>query len=137
MGPFKIEINGECLTVENVRDFGWSMIELEDGTDWYIFQDSEDAGEEARKYWEDLARDDPKEFTCIVGEENLINWGLGISSGPGSTAVKSLEDWLDLWLDTPEEQWASYDGCEVDCRISKNLQRELLLENRCVCYRHN
>ncbi len=137
MGPFKIEINGECLTVENVRDFGWPMIELEDGTDWYIFQGSEDAGEEARKYWEDLARDDPKEFTCLIGEENLINWGLGIPSGPGSTAVSSLEDWLDLRLDTPEEQWASYDGNEVDCRISKNLQRELSLENRCVCYRHN
>jgi hypothetical protein len=135
---FKIVIDGEVFTVEKVHDYGYPMVELDDKTDWYIFQDSESAGEAAREYWENLAQDDPREFTCLVGEKTLVAWALGQYAGPGSTSVKSLEEWLDLWLDLPEEQWGSYDGSEQDCRINNNLLEELEFEsNNCVCYRHN
>lgn len=77
-----------------------------------LFASREDAGEAAREYWADMAESDPKEFTCMVGEDTLIAWGLGKYAGPGSTRVKSLGEWLDLWLDTPEEHFASYDGEE-------------------------
>lgn len=54
-------------------------IETEMEEEFYLARDSDEAGEAARKYWEDLAQDDPKEFTCLVGEKVLVNWGLGIS----------------------------------------------------------
>lgn len=132
-----IAIDNEVYEVTDLNELGYYMLTLDDKTEWYIFQDSESAGEAAREYWEDLVRIDPQEFTCLVGEETLVSWALGQSAGPGSTAVNSLQEWLDLWLDTPEEHFASYDGNEVECRISKSLQDELGFTNSCVCYRHN
>jgi len=87
-------------------------IETKQGQEFYIAKSSEDAGEKAREYWTDMAHDDPEEFACIVGAETLIQWGLGNYAGPGSTQVQSLEEWLDLHLDIPEEHFASYDGEE-------------------------
>jgi hypothetical protein len=97
--------------------------ELEfDGCEYVVFASAEDAGHDARKYWEDLAQDDPKEFTCIVGEKALIAWGLGQNYAPGSIGVNSLEEWLDLWLDTPEEHFAIWDSQEIQVqRISPRL----------------
>jgi hypothetical protein len=112
--------------VEDVHNYGYTLLELEDGTEYAIFESREAAGESAREYWEELAQDDPREFACIIGEETLVQWGLGQFGGPGSTKVKSLEDWLDLWLDTPEEHHARYDGAEVEVsRISPKLGEEL------------
>ena len=90
------------------------MIEAEDGQEFYLAESSEEAGEKAREYWEDLAQDDPREFTCLVGEETLIQWGLGNSAGPGYTAVKSLNEWLDLWFDYewPDEDYSFYESSE-------------------------
>ncbi len=59
-----------------------------------------------------MAENDSKEFVCMVGEETLVAWALGQYAGPGSTHVQSLNEWLDLWLNTPEEHFASYDSCE-------------------------
>jgi hypothetical protein len=50
----------------------------------------------------------------MVGDETLIRWALGQNAGPGLTQVNSLDKWLDLWLDTPAEHFASYDGEEHD-----------------------
>jgi len=93
------------------NDNGYKTIESDKG-DFILFEDSEIAGEEAREYWEDMAENDSKEFVCMVGEETLVAWALGQYAGPGSTHVQSLNEWLDLWLDTPEEHFASYDSCE-------------------------
>ena len=98
---------------EDVNEFGHlPAIKTEDDKEFYLSESSEKAGEQAREYWEDMAMNDPQEFTCIVGEETLIQWGFGNYAGPGSTAVQSLEEWLDLHLDAPEEHFASYDGQE-------------------------
>lgn len=136
-GPLMVEIEGDIYEVDEVINYGYLPMIRIGRWEYYIAQDSEEAGEKAREYWEDLAHDDPKEFTYLIGEETLIQWGLGQYAGPGSTQVCNLQEWLDLWLDTPEEQWASYDGHERDCRINKNLQEELGYTNRCVCYRNN
>ena len=121
---------------EDVTNLGWSnglqMITTKDNEEYYIFRDREQAGEAAREYWEDLAQDDPREFACLVGEETLISWGLGNYAGPGSTHVKSLTDWLDLWLDTPEEQFASYDSQEREFKC-----KHPDWEDYTVAYRHN
>ncbi len=37
----------------------------------------------------------------------------------------SLSDWLDLWLDTPEEHFASYDGHQIDAEGNAELWLEL------------
>lgn len=110
----KVRIDGETVEFDHVSTTGWDGLLMADigRADYYLAEDSESAGKAAREYWEDMAENDPKEFTCMVGEETLIQWGLGRSAGPGYTHVRSLEEWLDLWLNTPEEQWASYDSAE-------------------------
>ncbi len=110
-----IKIGGSLEEVELENHRGSYLPMLNCGRrEWYVAKDSDEAGEQAKKYWKDMAENDPKELACIVGEETLIQWGLGRCAGPGSTQVKSLEEWLDLWLTTPEEQWASYDGDEQE-----------------------
>jgi len=128
-------IDGERVVFDPENNNDWAslpMVVLDDGREFYIAEDSDSAGEAAREYWEDLARNDPKEFACIVGEETLINWSLGEYAGPGSTKVSSLEEWLDLWLTIPEEHFASYDGaeCEFKCKHPDYA-------NYTIAYRHN
>jgi hypothetical protein len=131
-------IDGErkVFSENDTSNFGWTNgllhIECQDGTSYYIFEDAETAGKAAREYWKDLAENDPTEFACIVGEKNLIQWGMGHYAGPGSTQVISLEEWLDLHLDIPEEHFASYDGNECGFK-SKHPD----FESYTVAYRHN
>ena len=140
-----IVIDGECQAVKEIHQYGYlPMVELENGEEYYLAVSSEEAGEAARKYWEELAEEDPREFAALVGEETLVAWGMHQYAGPGSTKVKDLEEWLDLWLNTPEEQWGSYDGTECDCSINRNLAEEMNafdewqnVKFKGVCYRHN
>lgn len=125
-----IEIDGERYTVEKVHD-RWSpttmgALETECGCEFYLAPDSETAGKAARARWAEMAADDPTEFRHMVGDETLVKWALGQHAGPGSTSVSSLAEWLDLWLSTPEEEWAGYDGseCEVG-RVSADIIEEL------------
>ncbi|MCD6162599.1 MAG: hypothetical protein J7K40_09335 [candidate division Zixibacteria bacterium] len=90
--------------------------------DYIIFPDREAAGQAARDYWEDMARNDPEELTCMVGKETLVAWALNQYAGPGETQVRNLEEWLDLWLDVPEEHFARYDGIELgNIRMNKKF----------------
>lgn len=117
----RIRIDGELFEVSAVHG---NMIET-DGGDFHVFVTAEDAGDAAREYWADMAKTDPEEFRCMVGDETLIAWCLGQSAGPGSTHVRSLSAWLDLWLNTPEEHFASYDGNERDVDRFGTVAREL------------
>ena len=111
-----ITIDGEMREIQKVHDWGYlPMIETDNG-DYYLAENSGHAGEQARKYWETLAQDDPEELSAIIGTETLISWGLNQYAGPGYSKVRSLQGWLDLWLDTPEEHFAGYDGeeCDID-----------------------
>ena len=115
-----IRIDNE--TYDCTHDYGNTV--SEGRTEFKLFASREEAGEEARVYWADMADSDPKEFTCMVGEETLVAWALGKYAGPGSTRVKSLDEWLDLWLDTPEEHFASYDGDERTVTGPTDTERE-------------
>jgi hypothetical protein len=131
-----VNIDGEVLDVD-VQNYEYPMVS-HGNREWYVFQDEEHAGKEAREYWMDMAENDQSEFVCIVGENNLVNWALGNMAGPGSTKVSSLEEWFDLWLNIPEEQWASYDGNVLDGTVSKEVMDELgFSDKNVVFYRHN
>ena len=137
MSENSITIDGEKFEVEDVQNYGGLPLLEVEGMEFYVAESAEAAGQEARDYWEAMAQDDPKEFTCIVGESCLVAWALGQYAGPGSTVVKSLEEWLDLWLDTPEEHFASYDSaaCDID-EVSEDIVDELGFTPT-VAYRHN
>ena len=55
---------------------------------------------------------------AILGAETLISWALGRAAGPGTSKVKSLKEWLDLYLDAPEEHFE--EEYEVEA-IGQNL----------------
>ena len=96
----RIKIDGTIFVIEKVYTNGYlPLVDTESGEEFYLAESNKAAGEEARRYWEDMAQDDPKEFACLVGETTLVNWALGLADGPGSTKVVGLENWLDLWLD--------------------------------------
>lgn len=117
-------INGEQFPCKMEScDPMWVYVNTGDA-EYLVFRDRELAGQQARDYWADMAEHDKAEFTCMVGESNLIDWAFGKPAGPGSTKVKSLRDWLDLWLNTPEEQWAGYDGKEVPIELSPALAED-------------
>ena len=128
-------IDGERLVFdpEKTHEYGsLPLAEMEDGSEYYLAESQEDAGEKAREYWEDMANYDPKEFACMVGEETLIQWGLGNCAGPGYNQVDSLSEWLDLWLDTPEEHFGSYDSTEREFKC-----KHPDWAGYTVAYRHN
>lgn len=136
-----IVIDNEVCEVARVHYYGYlPILELTDGREYYISETHEDAGEVARDYWEELAATDPEEFACLVGEKTLVRWALNQLAGPGSTQVRNLNEWLDLWLDTPEEQWASYDGIEIEgVKFNRHLADEIGYESgpSVVLYRCN
>lgn len=135
----KITIDGETNEVDEFsinEGYYLTGITLEDGREFSVAESSEVAGRAARKYWEDLAHDDPAEFRCMVGDENIIQWALGEYAGPGTTKVNSLDKWLDLFLNVPEEEWATYDG--VECEFEADEELAALLEfDEGVAYRRN
>jgi hypothetical protein len=135
----RIRINGELFAVTETRAIGYGdLVEIEtwEGETFILSESSENAGLAARERWEDMARNDRSEFACMVGEETLVSWALGEYAGPGSTKVTSLSEWLDLWLDTPFEEWASYDSEEREVERVGKLVNDLGFKPG-VAYRTN
>lgn len=137
MTTMRIRIDGELYTVKELFEGSYlPVVTMETGEEFYLAEDSEAAGKAARQYWVDLAENDPQEFRCIVGDENLIQWALGRPTSPGSVPTRSLEEWFDLTADHPEEEFGSYDGTEREVERCGRLRKEL---GFCptVAYRHN
>jgi hypothetical protein len=112
-------IDGSVVDVSRVHDGNECCLPMvhEGRCSWYVAESEEDAGERARSYWADMAENDPKEFVCLVGSDTLVQWALGQWAGPGSTSVRSLDEWLDLHKDNPEEHWG--EACTVDfCSVT-------------------
>ena len=89
------------------------------GTELHLFKDEEEAGEYARDYWKDFIEGDPDTAVEILGAKTLIAWALGQFAGPGTTQVRSLEEWLDLYLDAPDEHF-EYGPYDIEA-IGENL----------------
>jgi hypothetical protein len=136
----RIKIDGEIYEVDAIHDNGYLPMIVtvgKRGVEWYLAKNDKSAGEKAREYWLDMAENDPAEFRCIVGDEALISWALGQNYAPGAIGVDSLKEWLDLWLDIPEEQWASYDGEECTVDVCGRILSDELGFIPTVAYRHN
>jgi hypothetical protein len=131
---FKIQIDGEKYTVTEVYTGGsLPMITTDSGEEFYLAKDSEEAGEAAAEYWRDMARNDRKEFACIIGEERLVQWALGESDSFG---ISSLDEFCDVNATVPEENFASYDHQEREVTRCGKLSEELGFMPT-VAYRHN
>ena len=147
----KLTLDGETVTISEARETWWEgrmkggrydgerfdirswEVEFEDAPGEYIlFLDAEAAGKAARIYWQDKAENDPEEFRAIVGDKALIAWALGQPASPGAATVGNLAEWLDLWLDVPEEAWARYDGNECEAEYHRPGKPVV-----CVAYRTN
>jgi len=88
-------------TVSLTDDGGNHVCEL------HLFENEEDAGQYARDYWEDCIKGDRETAIEMLGKDTLLSWALGEAAGPGSSKVESLEEWLDLYLDAPDEHFES------------------------------
>ena len=135
-------IDGEVLEVTEMWDNGFDglNIKCDNGNEYVVFEDRETAGKATSQYWKDMAENDPEEFRCLVGDETLVQWALGQWAGPGNIQTNSLEEWFDLTEDYPEEQWASYDGVEIEgAKFNKHFEDETGFTDRkeIVLYRNN
>lgn len=120
-----VRLKGSTVVVCKVHTGGYLPLVDLYGSEYYVAVNALQAGEAARKYWKDLMDDDPNEFVEMVGENTILDWARGRLAGPGSTKVRNAHEWLDLWLKTPEEEFASYDGKEVSGEINRALATKL------------
>lgn len=121
-GDTLIRVDGETMSAVCHGD---NLVEAGPDLRFHVFEERQAAGKAARDYWRWMADNDQSEFACLVGEATLVAWALGKSAGPGGTKVSSLGEWLDLWLSTPAEHWASYDGEEREGLVSVQLAEDL------------
>lgn len=137
-----IRIDGTEYTVENWYDLGFKAnivhVSTMEGPEFYLAEDSDEAGTAARERWADMAANDPAEFRCIVGDDVLLSWATGQADGPGSDkSARNLQEWLDIVAEHPDEEFGSYDGTEIDdVSVSDDLAEEIGFRPT-VAYRHN
>ena len=127
-------LNDDRLAYFNADNYPVIEVPGKWGTDEvWLFRSLEEAGEWARQSWEDRIRDDPDEAAVLLGTETLIRWALGMPAGPGSAQVCSLNEWLDLWLETPEEEL----GEEFEVvQVAEDLVERLGFRPRVAYKRH-
>ncbi len=133
MGNLKCVLDDKVVSFEKVN-FMNDMYKCSNGNKYYIFMNNDDAGETAREYYAEMADKCPDEILSMVGVRALIEWSRGCSYAAGCIGVSSLDEWLDLWLNNPEEHFAC-DGVEINIeKMNKNMQEEFCgLE--CVAYK--
>lgn len=106
--------------VEKINNYPWGdgdVVEVEAGSMWLAVAKGWDAASEAvAEYWRDLISNDPKEFTAIIGEERLVVWALGQSDQYG---ISSLEEFIKVASNYPEEDLGLYDGVEYTGRVNE------------------
>ena len=125
-------MNDKSLKYFNADNYPVIEVPGKWGTDEvWLFASRKEAGEWARQTWVDRIEGDPDEATTLLGAENLVRWALGMPAGPGTTKVNSLNEWFDLWLETPEDELG--DEFEV-VQVAEDLVERLGFRPR-VAYR--
>ncbi len=128
-----LTINGDVIAIDTVWDTSTGTAEIGEGQrSWIVAVDRETAGALAREHWEDMAKHDRSEFACIIGEERLVQWALGESDSYG---ISSLEEFLEITADNPEDELAGYDGAEQDASAACPVLLKELGFSPTVAYR--
>ena len=137
----KIKFDGETYEVEEIINGSYlPILQLDNGTEWYIAKDYDEAGKAAQEYWEDMAKNDPEEFRHIIGEERLLKWALNESDEYG---IRNLEEFLDAVESAPEETFAGYDGNLIegieyaDDELIEELDLDETELQKVILMRHN
>lgn len=127
-------LNDDRLAYFNADNYPVIEVPGKFGTDEvFLFRSQEEAGEWARQSWEDRILGDPEEAREIIGTETLVRWALGLPAGPGSAQVRNLNEWLDLWLETPEEELGEEFEVEL---VAEDLVERLGFRPRVAYKRH-
>ena len=92
-----ITIGEEKLTVNGIYCGYNYKVTVEDGREYNIFENEEEAGQAAYESWEDCANNDPEEFVALVGADQMVSWAYD----------GGLYDWLEEWRYKAEENFKS------------------------------
>lgn len=106
-----LTVNGETYEVKDFQPWGKTglLIEVVGGSEWYVFENEEDAGDLVREYWQDMADNDPEELRCILGDEALVQMALG---------QDSLKEWIEQQAQSPEYHFGSYDFYTYEAELN-------------------
>jgi hypothetical protein len=119
----RIKLDSEIYEIDKVHTYHNSPAIIECGRlEFYVFEDSETAGEAVVEYYRDMQRYDKGEFRCLIGEERLLQWACNESDSFG---ISSFDEFLERAAEVPEEHWASYDGNELSVDRVGKLRDEL------------
>jgi len=133
----KITIEDKEFEIDKVFSYGYlPLLKMETGEEFYVAESSETAGEAASEACRDMAEEDnPDEFIASVGEKTLVSWAMG----KWAAGARSLDDWFENLKGSPEEEFANYDGSEID--LDEDAADPELVEELgftpTVAYRHN
>lgn len=128
VGTMLIKFDGDSSAdeVDKVHAYGeLPMIDI-GRMEYYVAPSSEVAGDAVRARWRDMLDNDPREFRAIIGDERLIQWGMGDSDEFG---ISSADEFIERVGEDPGEDLASYDGSEREARINLALAEELGWDN--------
>ncbi len=118
-----LKVDGDEYEVDDVSVGGLlPMLSTTGPHEFYIAQDSDQAGEAAKALWQERIDSEPDEFVTMIGAERLIKWAMGQSDEFG---MSSLRDFLSSVANNPAEELASYDSNESDASISKAIADKL------------
>ena len=96
-----------------------------------FFTSRKEAGEISHKIYEDMSIEEPEEFANEIGLPALIAWGKRESYAKGSVAVKSLTEWLDLFLKDPSDYWG------IEFKVTKmNKHMRKIFGDSCMAYKY-
>jgi len=97
-----IRIDGEIYDV-TVSKGGYLPMVADGRREWNVAWDYDHADDATRAYFADMAKHDPRELVCLVGEKRIVEmWSDG----------ETLEDFVKEI--SASQQWGSYDGGESE-----------------------
>ena len=108
----------QCMINEEEFFFEEDQVEKTDGLiilnlgyqRYYVFSDSDSAGEAAVDYWKVFTEWCMDDFIRMFGEAPLKAWERGESAGKDMFEATSLEEWIEAKREVPEETFAKYDS---------------------------
>lgn len=118
-GALLIKFGGwEAEEVDDVHT-GGDLPVIDTGyEDYCLARDRDTAGYVVRERWRDMRDNDRTKLRALLGDDRLIQWGLGESDSFG---ISSFDEFLERFGDSIEEELATYDGDEIEAEVNIKL----------------